>query len=121
MRPDLLKEVGIDQKLNQQVPLDFTFRDETGKTVQLGQYFGRKPVILSLVYYNCPMLCTQVLNGHGSEHGRVCRWTSATEFNVVTVSIDPSEEPVLATVKQNVHGDVRPARRRRGLAFPDRR
>ena len=51
VRPDLLKNVGIDQKLNQSVPLELTFRDETGKTVQLGQYFGHKPVILSLVYY----------------------------------------------------------------------
>src|ERR1700684_891288 len=65
VRPDLLKDVGIDQKLNQQVPLDLTFRDETGKTVQLSQYFGQKPVLLSLVYFNCPMLCTQVLKGVG--------------------------------------------------------
>ena len=63
VRPELLKEVGIDQKLNQTIPLDLTFRDENGKTVALGQFFGQKPVILTLVYYNCPMLCTQVLNG----------------------------------------------------------
>src|SRR5271170_1049928 len=63
VRPELLKEVGVDQKLNQQVPLDLMFRDEHGNPVELGQYFGTKPVILTLVYYNCPMLCTQVLNG----------------------------------------------------------
>ena len=63
MRPELLKQVRIDQKLNDSIPLDLTFRDEHGKTVQLAQYFGSKPVILTLVYYNCPMLCTQVLNG----------------------------------------------------------
>ncbi len=62
-RPELLKDVGIDQKLNDEIPLDLTFRDEHGKTVELAQYFGSKPVILTLVYYNCPMLCTQVLNG----------------------------------------------------------
>ena len=62
-RPELLKDVGIDQKLNDEIPLDLTFRDEHGQTVELAQYFGSKPVILTLVYYNCPMLCTQVLNG----------------------------------------------------------
>ena len=63
VRPELLKEVGIDQKLNDSIPLDLTFNDEHGQTVELRQYFGQQPVILSLVYYNCPMLCTQVLNG----------------------------------------------------------
>ena len=58
-----LREVGIDQKLNEQLPLDLVFRDENGEKVKLGQYFGRKPVVLSLVYYNCPMLCNQMLNG----------------------------------------------------------
>jgi len=62
VRPELLKQVGIDQKLNQSIPLDLTFRDEDGRTVALGQFFGQKPVVLTLVYYNCPMLCTQVLN-----------------------------------------------------------
>ena len=61
VRPELLKEVGIDQKLNDSIPLNLTFRDEHGNPVELAQYFGSKPVILSLVYYNCPMLCTQVL------------------------------------------------------------
>ena len=62
-KPKLLQDVGLDQNLNQQVPLDLIFRDESGKTVQLSEYFGEKPVILALVYYECPMLCTQVLNG----------------------------------------------------------
>src|SRR5579863_3841984 len=62
-KPKLLRDVGIDQNLNKQIPLQLTFRDETGKTVQLQDYFGQKPVILALVYYECPMLCTQVLNG----------------------------------------------------------
>src|SRR5689334_5801238 len=62
-KPKLLENVGIDQRLNEQVPLDLTFRDEDGNTVKLGDYFGSKPVVLSLVYYSCPQLCNQVLNG----------------------------------------------------------
>src|ERR1019366_10328977 len=61
--PPQLRGVGIDQRLNEQVPLDLKFRDETGQTVTLGSYFGKKPVILSLVYYSCPMLCTMAENG----------------------------------------------------------
>src|SRR2546421_6182790 len=61
--PPALQKVGIDQHLNEQVPLDAVFKDESGNTVQLGQYFGKRPVVLSLVYYSCPMLCNQVLNG----------------------------------------------------------
>src|SRR5579863_4938588 len=95
VRPDLLKQVGIDQKLNQAVPLDLAFRDEHGQTVQLGQYFGQKPVILTLVYYNCPMLCTQILNG--VESGlKELPMDIGKQFNVVTVSIDPTESHVLA-------------------------
>jgi protein SCO1 len=102
VRPDLLKQVGIDQKLNQAVPLNLTFRDEHGQTVQLGQYFGQKPVILTLVYYNCPMLCTQILNG--VESGlKELPMDIGKQFNVVTVSIDPSEGHVLAEVKQEMY------------------
>ncbi|MGC1171182.1 MAG: SCO family protein [Candidatus Acidiferrales bacterium] len=102
VRPDLLKQVGIDQKLNQSVPLNLTFRDEHGQTVQLGQYFGQRPVILTLVYYNCPMLCTQVLNG--VESGlKELPLDIGKQFNVVTVSIDPSEGHVLAEVKQEMY------------------
>jgi protein SCO1 len=102
VRPELLKQVGIDQKLNDSIPLDLSFRDEHGNPVELAQYFGSKPVILSLVYYSCPMLCTQVLNGLDRsmeliplEIGKDC--------NVVTVSIDPTERPVLAEAKQAVY------------------
>ncbi|HMF08750.1 MAG TPA: SCO family protein, partial [Thermoanaerobaculia bacterium] len=62
-RPAMLRDVGIDQKLGQQLPLDALFADEAGKPVRLGQYFGKRPVLLVLAYYNCPMLCTQVFNG----------------------------------------------------------
>ena len=102
VRPELLKQVGIDQKLNQTIPLNLAFRDENGNTVELGQYFGQKPVILTLVYYNCPMLCTQVLNG--VESGlKELPMDIGKQFNVVTVSIDPTESHVLAKVKKEMY------------------
>ena len=102
VRPELLKEVGIDQKLNDTIPLSLTFRDQHGKTVQLAQYFGSKPVILTLVYYNCPMLCTQVLNGLDRSL-ELLPMTIGKEFDVLTVSIDPTDCPVLAEAKQAVY------------------
>jgi protein SCO1/2 len=102
VRPELLKDVGIDQKLNDSVPLDLTFRDETGQTVKLGQFFGSKPVILSLVYYNCPMLCTQVLNGVERSLKDV-PMDIGKQFSVVTVSIDPTERPTLAAAKRALY------------------
>ncbi len=102
VRPDLLKDVGIDQKLNSPVPLDLTFRDESGNAVQLRQFFGQKPVILSLAYYNCPMLCTQVLNGL-TRSLKELPMDVGKQFNVVTISIDPSERPVLASAKHQLY------------------
>ena len=102
VRPELLKEVGVDQRLNDSIPLDLTFHDEHGKLVQLGQYFGSKPVILALVYYNCPMLCTQVLNGLDRSL-QLIPMTIGKDFNVVTVSIDPTDRPALAEAKQAVY------------------
>jgi len=102
VRPELLKQVGIDQKLNQTIPLNLAFRDENGQTVPLAQFFGQKPVILTLVYYNCPMLCTQVLNG--VESGlKELQTDIGKQFEVVTVSIDPTESHVLAKVKQEMY------------------
>jgi protein SCO1/2 len=102
VRPELLKEVGIDQKLNDSVPLDLMFRDERGNGVELAKYFGSKPVILTLVYYDCPMLCTQVLNGLDRSLKGI-PLDLGSDFNVVTVSIDPTEKPVLAEAKQAVY------------------
>jgi protein SCO1/2 len=102
VRPDLLKDVGIDQKLNQQVPLGLTFKDENGTSVKLGQYFGQKPVILSLVYFNCPMLCTQVLNGEEASM-KGLPMDAGNQFEAVTVSIDPSDKPVMASVKKQMY------------------
>jgi protein SCO1/2 len=92
-------DVGIDQHLNEQVPLDLKFTDETGKSVTLGDYIHDKPVVLSLVYYRCPMLCTQVLNGM-VETFNIMKFTIGKEFDVVTVSIDPAETPDLAAQKK---------------------
>jgi protein SCO1/2 len=98
-RPPGLSNVGIEQRLNQQIPLDLKFRDESGRAVRLGDYFGKKPVILNLVYYNCPMLCGEVLSGLTSAL-RVLKLDVGREFNVVTVSFDPRETPEMAAEKK---------------------
>jgi len=95
-KPAILDQVGIDQRLDQPVPLDLTFVDENGQTVKLGQYFGQKPVVLSLVYYQCPMLCSQVLFGLTSSLN-VLSFDVGREFNVVTVSFDPRDTPATAS------------------------
>src|SRR5579862_3796157 len=102
VRPELLKEVGVDQKLNDSIPLDLTFRDEHGNSVALRQYFGTKPVILALVYFSCPMLCTQVLNGLDRSLALI-PMSIGKDFNILTVSIDPTDRPVLAEAKQAVY------------------
>lgn len=111
--PTALKEVRIEQKLDQQLPLDLVFRDESGQEVKLGRYFGNKPVVLSLVYYDCPMLCTQVLNGMVSSF-RVLPFQIGNEFDVVTVSFDPRETSTLAAAKKKVYIDYLPDRMRSG-------
>ena len=90
-KPSILDQVGLDQRLNQQVPLDLAFNDEYGNAVQLKQYFGSKPVILIMVYYQCPMLCTEVLNGFTGAIDGIVRFNIGRDFNVVTVSIDPRD------------------------------
>jgi len=97
--PDVLNTVKIDQRLGQQLPLDATFRDETGKTVKLGDYFGKKPVILSLVYYQCQILCMEDLNGLVGALEMV-NLTPGKDFQVVIVSIDPAETPAMAQAKK---------------------
>jgi protein SCO1/2 len=98
-RPPRLENVGIEQHLDAQVPPDLTFRDETGKTVTLGNYFGRKPLILNLVYYNCTMLCGEALAGLASAM-RLVKFDVGNEFDVVTVSFDPRETPEMAAAKK---------------------
>ena len=103
-KPGLLKKIGIDQRLHQQVPLDLVFTDETGRDVPLGEFFGKRPVILALVYYECPMLCTQVLNGVVSALG-VLTFDVGREYDVIAVSINPKETPALAAQKKQAYLD----------------
>jgi len=100
--PPLLQGIGIDQRLNEQVPLDLQFRDETGKTVTLGNYFGKKPVVLSLVYFDCPMLCTMSENGllHSLQE---VSFSVGNQFDVLTVSFDPHDTVELAAAKKAVY------------------
>lgn len=104
-RPQLLRDVGIDQKLNGEVPLDLTFVDETGQSVQLRKFFDGKPVVLALVYYECPMLCTQVLNGLVRSLKEI-KLDAGRDFNVVAVSINPCESAELAATKKRVYAGI---------------
>jgi protein SCO1/2 len=101
-RPSPLKEVTIEQRLNSQLPLDATFRDEDGQTVQLGKYFGKRPVVLALVYYECPMLCTQILNGM-VRAAKVMTFNPGKDYDVVAISFDARETPKQAAVKKKVY------------------
>ena len=98
-KPGLLAKIGLDQKIGQPIPLDLPFTDESGQPVKLGQYFGKRPVVLALVYYECPMLCTQVLNGLVTAVG-VLNFQVGREFDVVAVSFNPKEGPGLAAQKK---------------------
>jgi protein SCO1/2 len=98
-QPGLLSKIRIDQKLDAQVPADLAFVDEQGRPVTLGQYFGKRPLILALVYYECPMLCTQVLNGLTSSLSLI-KFNAGQEFDVLAVSFDPGEGPGLARDKK---------------------
>ena len=100
-KPDVLRDVNIEQRLNQQVPLEAEFRDHSGKTVKLGDYFrDGKPGILALVYYDCPMLCNMVLNGLTSSLSIMKKLDAGKDFNVIAVSFDPRETPELAAAKR---------------------
>ena len=99
VRPPGLKNVGIEQRLNEQIPPGLAFRDENGNPVKLGDYFGKRPMILNLVYYQCPMLCGEVLSGLESSM-RVLKFDAGKEFDVLTVSFDPKETPEMAAAKK---------------------
>src|SRR5438874_1743974 len=96
---DILDKVGFDQRLNEQVPLDLVLRDEAGAPARLGGYFGTKPVVLVLAYYQCPNLCTLVLT-QLVETLRGLSFEPGKQFEIVTVSIDARETPALATAKK---------------------
>jgi protein SCO1/2 len=97
--PAILNGVGIAQNLNQQLPLGLTFTDDAGRQVQLGSYFGKRPAILALVYYQCPMLCSEELNGLTGALQMV-NFVPGRDFDVIVVSIDPSEGTNLAAEKK---------------------
>jgi protein SCO1/2 len=100
--PQALREIGFDQNIEQRVPLETTFRDESGATVRLGDYFGKKPVVLLFAYFDCPMLCTQVINGLASALG-VLSLNPGQDFEIVTVSFNPRDTPVSAAAKKAVY------------------
>ena len=101
--PPQLKEVTFKQRLNERLPLDATFKDEAGQTVRLGDFLdGKHPVVLAFVYYQCPMLCTQVMNGISSAL-KVLPFTTGQEFDIVLISFDPRDTPATATEKKRSH------------------
>jgi protein SCO1/2 len=103
VRPELLKDVSIDQRLNEQVPLNLKFKDEHGQTVSLGQFFtSGKPVVLSMVYFTCPMLCTEELNGLDRSL-KLIPMDIGKDFQVVTVSIDPTDDALTAEAKRDLY------------------
>lgn len=93
--PGPLKQVEVSQRLGEQLPLDAVLVDEQGQKVELGQYFGQRPVILAFVYYECPMLCSLILNGTATSLG-ILQFDPGEEFDVVAISIDPDETPAMA-------------------------
>jgi protein SCO1/2 len=100
--PSVLNGVGIEQRLNTPLPLNLTFTDDEGKQVQLASYFGKRPAILALVYYQCPMLCSEELNGLTGALQMV-KYTPGKDFNVLVISIDPSEGTDLAAAKKRTY------------------
>ena len=98
--PKPLENVTFEQRLGKQLPLDARFRDESGRNVALGDYFGKRPVVLAFVYYSCPMLCTQVLNGVSSA-AKVLPFTVGKDFDVVYVSFDSRDTPETAAAKKD--------------------
>ena len=102
MPENIIKGVRFEQKLNSQIPLELTFRNESDQPVQLAEYFGQKPVIMVFAYYECPMLCTLVLNGLlDSLEGLA--FDAGNQFQVVAISIDPDETPELAAEKKDIY------------------
>jgi protein SCO1/2 len=101
-RPSPLKEVTIEQRLDSQLPLDTAFRDENGRNVKLGDYFGKRPVVLALVYYDCPMLCTQILNGM-VRAAKVLTLQPGKDYDILAISFDARETPKQAAAKKAVY------------------
>ena len=101
-QPTVLGGVGVDQRLNTQLPLNLTFTDDAGRVVPLSAYFGKRPAILALVYYQCPMLCSEELNGLTSALQMV-NFVPGKDFDIIVVSIDPTEGTNLAAAKKRTY------------------
>jgi protein SCO1 len=97
--PAALRAIGFDQRIDERVPLDVRFKDEAGRAVTLGDYFGKRPVVLVFAYYDCPMLCTQVINGLESALD-ILSLEPGRDFEIVTVSFDPRDTPATASAKK---------------------
>ena len=100
--PPILREVSIAQRLNEAIPPEIIFRDENGKAVRFGDYFGKKPIVLSLVYFDCPALCTEVLNGE-LRTMKAITLDLGKDFDAITVSFEPKDTPELAKAKRDVY------------------
>lgn len=100
--PTILQHVGITQNLNARVPSDLVFRDETGKNIHIGDFFGKKPIVLSLVYFDCPALCTEVLNGE-LRTMKAITLGLGKDYEAVTVSFEPKDTAALASAKRDVY------------------
>lgn len=100
--PTALRDIGFDQHLDQPIPLDLPFRDESGRTVRLGDYFDKRPVVLLFAYFDCPMLCTQVINGLSSAL-EVLSLDPGKDFEIVTVSFNPNDTPAAAQAKKAIY------------------
>src|SRR5262245_22207007 len=100
--PAPLREIGFDQNIDQRIPLDVPFRDENGRSVRIGDYFGTRPVVLVFAYYDCPMLCTQVINGLSTALN-VLTLEPHKDFEIVTVSFNPKDTPATATAKKTMY------------------
>jgi protein SCO1/2 len=100
--PAPLREIGFDQRIGDLAPLDASFVDESGRTIRLGEYFGARPVVLVFAYYDCPMLCTLVINGLSSALN-VLSLTPGRDFEIVTISFNPHDTPATASAKKAVY------------------
>jgi protein SCO1 len=100
--PAALRGIGFDQHIDESIPLDVPFRDESGGTVRIGDYFGARPVVLLFAYYDCPMLCTQVMNGLSTALN-VLSLEPGTDFEIVTVSFNPHDTPETARAKKAIY------------------
>jgi protein SCO1/2 len=100
--PAILGKVGITQNLNERIPPGLVFRDETGKSVRIGDFFEQRPIVLSLVYFDCPALCTEVLNGE-LRAMKAISLDLGKDFDAVTVSFEPKDTPALAKAKRDVY------------------